>query len=195
MPLSGIAIAEMGVGGILLYSGIKGYTLADTFQSLLKGTTPASTEAINTQSAASDASIASAAAGTSATAGTSTTAAGSASAPSVSGDYSTAQLEQLWESQGGDSDTAAFAAAVAMAESSGNAAVTSSNPDGGTNVGLWQLDTEGVGSGYTVAELQNPETNAKITVLATHNGTDWTEWGDPVTADVGYHYTPGEAVP
>lgn len=47
MPLSGVAVAELGVGGILVWSGIKGYTLADTFQSLLKGTTPAATETIS----------------------------------------------------------------------------------------------------------------------------------------------------
>lgn len=193
MPLSGIAIAEIGVGGVLVYSGVKGATLANTFQSLLKGTTPSASQTISTTSAATPATTTTAA--TTAAAAVDAAAASSVTAPSVSGTYSTAQLEQLWESAGGDSDTAAFAAAVAMAESSGNASITSQNPDGGTNVGLWQLDTKGVGSGYTVAELQNPETNAKITVLATHNGTDWSEWGDPVTAAVGYTYSPGEAVP
>lgn len=57
MPLSGVAVAEMAVGGVLLYSGIKGYTLAATFTSLVKGTTPAQTEQINTQSAASSSAL------------------------------------------------------------------------------------------------------------------------------------------
>lgn len=54
------------------------------------------------------------------------------------------------------------AVAVALAESSGDPNVTSANPDGGTNVGLWQLDTKGVGAGYTVRQLQDPLTNASV---------------------------------
>lgn len=176
MPLSGLAVAEIGIGGILVYSGMRGSSIANTFTSLLNGQAPTDTEPILGSSS-------------------STPTAGSGTAPTVAGDYTTAQLEQLWQAEGGDANTAAFAAAVAMAESSGSSTVTSSNPDGGTNVGLWQLDTKGVGSGYTVAELQDPKTNAQITVLATSNGTNWSEWGDPVTAAVGYHYTPGSAVP
>ena len=38
----------------------------------------------------------------------------------------------------------AIAVAVAMAESTNNPDATSSNPDGGTNVGLWQIDTKNV---------------------------------------------------
>lgn len=52
MPLSGTAVAEIGIGGLLVYSGIKGYTLADTFQSLAKGTAPSDTETIATAAAA-----------------------------------------------------------------------------------------------------------------------------------------------
>jgi hypothetical protein len=66
-----------------------------------------------------------------------------------------------------------------MQESSGNAAVTSSNPDGGVNVGLWQLDTRGKGAGYSVAQLQDPNTNARVTVFATRNGRDWSAWATP----------------
>lgn len=49
MPLSGIAVAEIGAGGLLVYSGIKGYTLADTFTSLVKGTAPSDTEKVSQQ--------------------------------------------------------------------------------------------------------------------------------------------------
>ncbi len=38
----------------------------------------------------------------------------------------------------------ATAVAVAMAESSGNPDATSKNPDGGTNTGLWQIDSKNV---------------------------------------------------
>jgi hypothetical protein len=101
-------------------------------------------------------------------------------APAVAGNYTLPEIEALWTSQGGSGQTAFEAANVAMAESTGRPAVTSSNPHGGTNVGLWQLDTEGVGAGYTVEQLQDPATNARITVMATVNGTKWTEWADEV---------------
>jgi hypothetical protein len=111
----------------------------------------------------------------------------SSGAPTAQGTYDEAGLARLWVQCGGASSTAAFAAKVAMAESSGRADVTSRNPDGGTNVGLWQLDTRGVGVGHTIAELQDPVTNCRITILATGNGHNWTAWGDPVTAAVGHH--------
>lgn len=71
---------------------------------------------------------------------------------------------------------AVTAAAIGMAESSGRTAVTSSNPDGGTNVGIWQLDTKGVGSGYTIAQLQDPATNAKVMAKGSASGTNWADW-------------------
>lgn len=107
-------------------------------------------------------------------------------APTVAGNYTLSSLQALWQSQGGSSQTAFVAANVAMAESSGNAKITSSNPDGGINVGLWQLDTRGVGSGYTVEQLQDPATNCRITVMATANGTKWTEWADAVVKNGVY---------
>lgn len=55
------------------------------------------------------------------------------------------------------------AVAVALAESTGDAGATSKNPDGGTNVGLFQLDTPGgKGAGYSVAQLQDPGLNARV---------------------------------
>ena len=96
----------------------------------------------------------------------------------ASGAYSESQLQTIWKLAGGSPAEAVFAAGVAMAESGGRPKVTSRNPDGGTNVGLWQLDTKGEGAGHTVAELQNPATNAKITVAKTSNGRDWSAWAD-----------------
>ena len=87
-----------------------------------------------------------------------------------------AQLEALWISNGGSKATAPVAAAIAEAESSGLIGSTSSNPDGGTNVGLWQLDTKGVGAGYSVAQLSDPDTNAAVAVKGSGNGTDWSDW-------------------
>lgn len=178
--INGFSLAYTAIGGVVLWSGIKGTTLSSTFKGLFSGQAPTGdTETIGT-------------------AGAGTTAAGSppaAGVPSGSAAYTGSSLQTLWTSNGGSQSTAAFAAAVAEAESGGSATVTSANPDGGTNVGIFQLDTKGVGAGYTVAQLQNANLNARITVMATNNGTNWQEWGDPVTAAVGYHYTPGAPVP
>jgi Lysozyme like domain len=87
-----------------------------------------------------------------------------------------AQLEGLWITNGGNKAVAPLAAAIAMAESSGRTDVTSANPDGGVNVGLWQLDTKGKGAGHTVADLQNPATNAAVAVQGSNDGTDWSAW-------------------
>ena len=86
------------------------------------------------------------------------------------------QIRSLWTGNGGSSGTANVAAAVAMGESSGRTQVTSPNPDGGPNVGLWQLDTKGVGAGHTVEQLQDPATNARITIMASANGSNWSRW-------------------
>jgi hypothetical protein len=91
---------------------------------------------------------------------------------------SLAQVIALWIKAGGSIAQAPVAAARAMAESGGRTAVTSPNPDGGTNVGVFQLDTKGVGAGHTVAQLSDPLTNAQITVKATKDGADWGQWAD-----------------
>lgn len=103
------------------------------------------------------------------------------------------QLEALWIKAGGSKSTAAVAAAIAMAESSGRSAVTSSNPDGGTNVGPWQLDTKGVGAGHTVAQLQDPLTNAQIAVKGSKNGADWGPWETWVTGAYKQFLGPAQA--
>lgn len=90
--------------------------------------------------------------------------------------YTYAQLEGLWINAGGNPAMAPLAAAIAEAESGGQAAVTSQNPDGGTNVGPWQIDTRGVGNGFTVAQLSDPATNASLAVQGSSNGTNWADW-------------------
>ena len=92
------------------------------------------------------------------------------------GTLSKDEIKTLWTGHGGAADKANLAAAIAMAESSGRTFITSPNPDGGQNVGLWQLDTKGVGAGHTISELQDPPTNARITIMATANGTNWSHW-------------------
>jgi hypothetical protein len=99
--------------------------------------------------------------------------------------FSMTQLVALWIKAGGSLATAPIAVARAWAESSGRADAESANPDGGTNVGIWQLDTRGVGAGHSVAELKQPLTNAQITVKATNGGRNWGQWADNWQADIG----------
>lgn len=181
--VNGFSLAYTAIGAVVMWSGIRGTTLSTTFKGLLSGTAPtANQEPVGsltlTDSSSSQAQQA------------------AVLAPSGSASYTGSGLQALWTANGGQKSTAAMAAAIAGAESGGNASATSANPDGGTNVGIWQLDTRGVGAGYTVAQLSNPNTNARITVMATRNGTNWSQWGDPVAAKLpGGQYTPGAPVP
>jgi Lysozyme like domain len=181
--INGFSLAYAATGGVLLWSGIKGTTLSSTFGGLLQGKAPSGdTEKIGTPEVEE-------------TSGTPATGSGT-SVPAGSAKYTGTALQKLWTSNGGSQATAAMAEAVAVAESGGSATVTSSNPDGGTNVGIFQLDTKGVGSGHTVAQLQNANLNTQITVMATSNGTNWEEWADPVVDLLPNHrYAPGSPVP
>lgn len=169
--VNGWTVAYAAVGGLVLWSGIAGTSISATLKGALAGKSPSqlpSTEAIGAPAAAG------------------TAPAPAASSVPASGSYTVAELEALWTGQGGSSSTAFEAAQVAMAESSGDPWRTSPNSDGGTNVGLWQLDTRGVGSGYSVAQLQDPALNASLTVLHSANGTRWTYWADSVVSNGVY---------
>jgi hypothetical protein len=100
--------------------------------------------------------------------------------------YSRAELGQLWTNNGGDPAKVEYATGIAEAESSGYTLSNSSNPDGGTNWGLWQLDTKGVGAGYPVDDLTNADKSTQITIMATRNGTDWADWANSYTAVHGH---------
>lgn len=161
--IDGVALGAIGAGAVFIYAGLRGVSVLKALQNIVRGQAPP--------------------------AGSSSSSAGSPTflgIPGVtaaglphSGTFTPTQLQQLWISNGGNPQRAANAACHAMQESSGNAAVTSSNPDGGINVGLWQLDTRGKGAGYTVAQLQNPNTNARVTIMGTRNGVDWSAWATP----------------
>lgn len=119
---------------------------------------------------------------------TGTGATGGSSSRGYSGVLTRDEVVSLWVLNGGAEDQAQFAAGVANAESSYDPNSTSSNPDGGTNVGLYQLDTPGgVGAGYTIEELKDPVLNTRITIMATRNGTDWADWADPYITAHGTH--------
>lgn len=163
--LNGISLAAVGVGFVFVYAGVKGVSVPNGIRAIVTGQSPQTlpqTSPIGQQ--------------------TSTqvqTSSGSGSANPKSGTWTHGGLMNLWIMAGGSQSSANNAACHAIQESSGNASVTSSNPDGGTNVGLWQLDTRGVGAGHTVAQLQDPMLNAQITVRATNDGQNWSQWATP----------------
>lgn len=178
MPGKGVAVAAGTTGIILVWSGVQNRSVLTVVRDLIAGRKPA--PGPSQQTAPVPGGYGSL----------------TENIPAGVTDYPTsAALSRLWTNNGGPANTASFASAVALAESGGSSTVTSSNPDGGINVGIFQLDTNGVGSGYTVKELQDPNLNTQITIMATSGGTNWSEWGDPVTAAAGYHYTPGSPVP
>jgi hypothetical protein len=113
---------------------------------------------------------------------------GASTNPSVpAGNLNHVELEALWVSCGGDPGVKNKAAAIAQAESGGSPTVTSGNPDGGTNVGLWQLDTPGgKGAGHTIGQLQNPVTNAQVAIMGSSNGSNWSAWATAVGSNPAY---------
>lgn len=160
----GIGLGAISAGAVLIYGGLKGYSPLKAIQNIIQGKPASAGQSANALTQG----------GTNSSGAT----ASSGGMP-AQGSYDHSSLMQLWISNGGSPSTANNAACHAIQESSGNPKVTSNNPDGGTNVGLWQLDTRGVGSGHSVAELQDPNTNARITIQATGNGQNWAEWATP----------------
>jgi hypothetical protein len=158
-------VAATAGGLVLIWSGIKGSRVTDTLKAVVSGQQPAGANAYPVTADTGSGAVA--------------TASGPGSANPAAGTWTHAGLASLWQQAGGSAATANNAACHAVQESSGNASVTSPNPDGGTNVGLWQLDTKGKGAGYTVAQLQDPVTNARVAVMGSRNGTDWSAWATP----------------
>lgn len=177
-----IPVILIGVGGYLAWFGIHYWRRdvkwpSDPVKSVLTGkgppdpgTAPATYESVLSQSEQAVQSNPNSVQGQQTPGGP-----GNSGAVGVTTDH--AGLEKLWTSNGGNPATANIAAAIAEAESAGQPQATSANPDGGTNVGLWQLDTPGgKGAGYSVSQLQDPNTNARVTIMGTVNGTDWSAW-------------------
>lgn len=171
MAVSGLGVAYTTAGLVLAWSGLKNEKIGDTLKSILRGQNP--------QGTPGSPPVFGVASGAGATTAATFPGPGSEGSPGPGGFYDQAQLEQLWTSNGGSASAARNAACHAMQESSGNPQAESSNPDGGTNVGLWQLDTKGKGAGWSVAQLMDPATNCRITIMATRNGRDWSAWSTP----------------
>lgn len=169
--VDGLSLGIIGAGGLLLYAGIKGKSVPAAIQAVIQGQSPATAAAANpiTSPPVTGGGGGAGGGGLSGAGG-----------PPPKGSYDHAGLMQLWVQVGGAPAAANNAACHGIQESSGNPNATSPNPDGGTNVGLWQLDTPGgKGAGYSVAQLKNPVLNARVTVQATGNGRDWSAWATP----------------
>jgi hypothetical protein len=164
-----VALTAIGAGALFLYAGLKGKSIPDAIGSVVLGRSPATAapaaQITGSLTAAQQQALAGSLGETTQVPGITT------------GGMSTGELKALWILAGGSPSTAAVAACIASHESSGDASVTSPNPDGGTNVGLWQLDTPGgVGAGYTVDQLKDPLLNARVAVKGSANGTNWSDW-------------------
>jgi Lysozyme like domain len=85
--------------------------------------------------------------------------------------FNYAQLEGIWIAAGGNKQTAAMAAAIAMAESGGNSQASNTNSNGSIDRGLWQINSSN-GSGSTFDVM----TNARTAVQMSNNGTNWRPW-------------------
>lgn len=166
------AVGALAIGGLFLYSAIANKKVLSATQNLVRGQSPA-------LAASGPATVlpAGSTTGTGQAPGTTTAAGRGSGGVNI---FSHASAAALWISAGGNPAAANNAACHAMQESSGDPFVTSRNPDGGTNVGLWQLDTPGgKGAGYSVLQLQNPFTNARVAIKGSSNGSDWSAWATP----------------
>ncbi|MFW6174358.1 MAG: peptidoglycan DD-metalloendopeptidase family protein, partial [Chloroflexota bacterium] len=64
---------------------------------------------------------------------------------------------------------------VIMHESSGSPAAVG---DGGASLGIWQLNSRGLGAGMSAAQRANPITATKRAAEAVYGGQGWKPWGE-----------------
>lgn len=108
--------------------------------------------------------------------------------------YSYAQLEALWEQAGGPSSVAPIAAAIALAESSGNSSALNLTDNGGTqtSVGLWQVSN---GTHDYPASWATPQGNATEAVAKYQGaGNSFQPWGT-YTSGAYKQYVNGSTTP
>lgn len=151
---SGIGIASSAAGLIFIYAGVKGYSPLKAIQNIIQGKSGSfgQNPSALTDTGGSNSSV--------------TAPTGPVGSPA-----------SVWVQEGGNPAKASIAACIVSHESGGNAGATSANPDGGTNVGWYQLDTPGgKGAGYTVEQLKDPRLNTRVAIKASNNGNDWSAW-------------------
>jgi hypothetical protein len=173
MPGPQVRIAPLfmvGGGVIFLWSGLTGKSWSQVLKSVIQGKSP---KKVAQSQAITPLPLTGTGAGIP---GLTSGPISGAGAPSGAV-LSPGQIRSLWIMAGGNPFRADVAVCIAMHESGGRVAVTSSNPDGGTNVGLWQLDTPGgKGAGFSIGMLQNPLVNARVAIRGSNNGTNWSAW-------------------
>lgn len=87
--------------------------------------------------------------------------------------YGITQLAHIWERNGGNPAHVVSAVAVSLAESGGNDHAQSPSSD----FGLWQINSNNFGAyGLSVESAFNPDTNARVAIAMSGNGTNWAPW-------------------
>jgi len=118
----------------------------------------------------------------------------------MAGAMSFGDIENLWIQNGGAPAKAPLFAAIALAESGGDATALNNNPaTGDYSVGLWQINYyDGLLQSRTAqfgppASLQgNANAQAKAAIALSNNGTNLAPWkGDPAAAA----YSAGKPIP
>jgi len=97
----------------------------------------------------------------------------------LSSRYDVVSLVALAEQVGFTGNGAATAAAVAMAESSGDPVATDHDPNGTVDYGLWQINWPthaGVVGTTAATQLYTPLVNAKAAFAVSNGGADWRPW-------------------
>lgn len=90
---------------------------------------------------------------------------------SAGGSYNKPALMDIWGQAGGVSSSANIAAAVALAESSGNPNASNNNTNGTIDRGLWQIN-----SIHGALSTFDPLGNARAAVSISGNGSSWMPW-------------------
>lgn len=100
--------------------------------------------------------------------------------------YSYQQIEDLWVQEGGNPAAAPMAAAIAMAESSGNPQAQNGNRDGSVDRGLFQINSVwGAMSSFDLAS------NIRAAISISSNGQNWGPWSTFQNGAYRQFYNPG----
>lgn len=170
--ISGLSVAYVTGGMVLVWSGYKNATLADTLKGFLSGNVPAGSPTGTPQIGLTNNSTGSGSLGSSGSTGT--------VIPSIPGTISYSQAETYWTMAGGPSNLAATMAAIASAESGLQPGVVQQGqPYATTGWGLWQI-TPGNSEPQigTDKQLLNGLTNARAAVAKYKSGglSQWTTY-------------------
>lgn len=167
MPVKGTYLAIAGIGGVFLWSGLKGKSWSSVLRNVISGQNPASATTTQGITQLQPAQAAAQFGGGSAYGY------GAGVNPSgvTTGTFSFSQLEQLWTQNGGTVTAAPMAAAIAMAESGGRANATNNDSNGTQDRGLWQINS--VNGALSTFDTNQ---NARAAIELSGNGTNWQPW-------------------